>query len=52
MYLSPFSLIRPSYEARPTESVKKGEAIRWSQVQIPSDSFVLKLYRQQEATFR
>ncbi|MFQ5801382.1 MAG: NAD(P)H-dependent oxidoreductase [Candidatus Methylomirabilales bacterium] len=40
-----------AYEARLTESVKKGEAIRWSQVQIPQDSFLLKLYRLQEATF-
>lgn len=40
-----------AYEARLTESVKKGEAIRWSQVQVPQDSFLLKLYRLQEATF-
>jgi predicted homoserine dehydrogenase-like protein len=40
-----------TYSARLTESVKKGEAIRWSQVQIPQDSLLLKLYRLQEATF-
>ena len=40
-----------AYEARLTEPVKKDEAIRWGQVQIPQDSFLLKLYRLQEATF-
>ncbi len=40
-----------AYGARLTESVKKGEAIRWSQVQVSEESFLLKLYRQQEATF-
>jgi predicted homoserine dehydrogenase-like protein len=40
-----------AYGARLTESVKKGEAIRWTQVQSSEDSFLLKLYRQQEATF-
>ncbi len=40
-----------TYEARLTESVKKGEAIRWSQVEVPPDSFLLKLYRLQQATF-
>ncbi len=40
-----------AYSARLTEAVKKDEAIRWSQVQVPQDSFLLKLYRLQEATF-
>lgn len=40
-----------AYSARLTESVKRGEAIRWSQVQVPQDSFLLQLYRLQEATF-
>lgn len=40
-----------AYEARLTEAVKKGEAIRWNQVQIPQDSFLLKLYQFQQATF-
>jgi predicted homoserine dehydrogenase-like protein len=34
-----------------TESVKKGEVIRWSQVQISQDSFLLRLYQMQQATF-
>jgi predicted homoserine dehydrogenase-like protein len=40
-----------AYEARLTEAVKKDEAIRWSQVQIPQDSFLLKLSRLQKAAF-
>jgi predicted homoserine dehydrogenase-like protein len=36
---------------RLTESVKKGEVIRWSQVQISQDSFLLRLYQMQQATF-
>lgn len=40
-----------AYEARLTESVKKGEVIRWSQVQISQDSFLLRLYQMQQATF-
>lgn len=40
-----------AYGARLTESVKKGEAIRWSQVETPGDSFLLELYRKQEAAF-
>jgi hypothetical protein len=31
--------------------VKKGEVIRWSQVQISQDSFLLRLYQMQQATF-
>jgi predicted homoserine dehydrogenase-like protein len=41
-----------AYGARLEEPVKKGEAIRWSQVEVPQDSFLLKLYRLQESTFR
>ena len=41
-----------AYGARLEEPVKKGGAIRWSQVEVPQDSFLLKLYRLQEAAFR
>jgi predicted homoserine dehydrogenase-like protein len=40
-----------AYEARLTESVTKGEVIRWNQVQISQDSFLLRLYQMQQATF-
>lgn len=40
-----------AYGARLNEPVKRGEAIRWSQVELPEDSFLLKLYRLQQATF-
>jgi len=38
-----------AYEARLKADVKKGEAIRWDQVQVNEDSFLLKLRRLQEA---
>lgn len=38
-----------AYEARLTADVKKGEAIRWDQVHVDEDSFLLKLWRLQEA---
>jgi len=41
-----------AYGARLEEPVKKGGAIRWSRVEVPQDSFLLKLYRLQEAAFR
>ncbi len=38
-----------AYEAKLLSDAKKGEAIRWDQVQVDEDSFLLKLRRLQEA---
>lgn len=38
-----------AYEAKLTADVKKEEAVRWDQVQVDGDSFLLKLRRLQDS---